>query len=77
MELFNGEQQALTMTESNLILMRKKPDALLDTFNAFVVELTKRKRRWSPAERDLYNAVVRSLGKSAQRMAAARTGRSR
>lgn len=44
-----------------------KKTRLLETFDAFIVELTKRKRRWTRAERELYEAVVRSLAKSAVR----------
>lgn len=40
---------------------------LLAKFDAFIAELTKRKRRWTQAERELYEAVVRSLAKSAVR----------
>jgi hypothetical protein len=42
---------------------------LLETFDAFIGELVKRKRRWTRAERELYEAVVRSLAKSAIRQA--------
>jgi hypothetical protein len=44
--------------------MAIKRDKLLETFDAFIAELTKRKRRWTRAERELYEAVVRSLCKS-------------
>lgn len=47
--------------------MAVKRNRLIDKFDEFITELTKRKRRWTRAERELYEAVVRSLSRSAIR----------
>ena len=41
--------------------------SLLDAFDKLIDELTKRKRAWTPAERRLYNDIVRSLCRSVKR----------